>query len=180
MKKQKGFAVVEGLLILVIVVLVAGIGWYVWNSKNQTDKILSSTNNNSVTKSPKKVTATITKTPANTPNKTTNSTLSLYPPDSSTPAAGACALTSDSEVLITANPDLPDPRCVKVAAQQTLTVKNASEQTTEVTFANYKFTLAPGSSHTITTSFGSYLQTGVHILRFGSLYAGSGAEIWLQ
>ena len=38
MKNTKGFTLIEGLLILVIAGLLAGTGWYVWNSKNSTDK----------------------------------------------------------------------------------------------------------------------------------------------
>ena len=37
-KNQKGFSLVEGLLILVIVGLVGFVGWYVWQSKNKTIK----------------------------------------------------------------------------------------------------------------------------------------------
>lgn len=52
-KNQKGFAVVEGLLILAIIALIAGTGWYVWNSKNQTDKTLESAGNRTLTKDSK-------------------------------------------------------------------------------------------------------------------------------
>lgn len=41
MKNQKGFALLEGLLILVIVGILAGTGWYVINSKRKTDESLS-------------------------------------------------------------------------------------------------------------------------------------------
>jgi hypothetical protein len=40
-KTQKGFAVLEGLLLLVVVGMIAGSGWYAFHSKHQTDKILS-------------------------------------------------------------------------------------------------------------------------------------------
>lgn len=46
-KDQRGFSVVEGFLVLVIIGLVAFIGWYVWHSKNATDKTLSSANKSS-------------------------------------------------------------------------------------------------------------------------------------
>lgn len=36
---QKGFTVVEGILILVIVTLISGIGWYVWNNKNSNNNL---------------------------------------------------------------------------------------------------------------------------------------------
>jgi hypothetical protein len=38
---QKGFAALEGFLILVIITVVGGIGWYAIHTKHQTDKILS-------------------------------------------------------------------------------------------------------------------------------------------
>jgi hypothetical protein len=44
---QKGFAALEGLLILVIIVIIAGTGWYVWHSKSQADKNLNAAVNSS-------------------------------------------------------------------------------------------------------------------------------------
>lgn len=41
---QKGFSVIEGLLILVIVGLIGGIGWYVWQSNKSTGKNQSASN----------------------------------------------------------------------------------------------------------------------------------------
>src|SRR6185503_5287247 len=41
MKTQKGFAALESLLILAIIAVIGGIGWYAYNSKSKTDKILS-------------------------------------------------------------------------------------------------------------------------------------------
>ena len=38
---QKGFSAIEGLLILVIVGLIGGVGWYVWQSKKNADKSLT-------------------------------------------------------------------------------------------------------------------------------------------
>lgn len=40
-KNQRGFAILEGFLILIIIVVVAGVGWYTIHTKHQTDKILS-------------------------------------------------------------------------------------------------------------------------------------------
>jgi hypothetical protein len=39
---QNGFTVIEGLLILVIVGIIGGTGWYVWHSQKQVDKTLGS------------------------------------------------------------------------------------------------------------------------------------------
>jgi hypothetical protein len=54
-KNQEGFSVVEGLLIVVIVGMLGGVGWYVWHSQQQVDKTYSQTSNSSV--APKKVSA---------------------------------------------------------------------------------------------------------------------------
>jgi hypothetical protein len=43
MKKQQGFAVLGALLIIVIIAAIVGTGWYVWNSKQETDSALNST-----------------------------------------------------------------------------------------------------------------------------------------
>ena len=40
MKNQKGFAAVESLLIVVIIVLIAGVGYYVWNAQKQANATL--------------------------------------------------------------------------------------------------------------------------------------------
>ena len=39
-KNQKGFSLIEGLLILVIVGLLGGVGWYVWQSSEKTKQSL--------------------------------------------------------------------------------------------------------------------------------------------
>jgi hypothetical protein len=46
-KTQKGFALVEGLLISLIIAIIAGTGYYVWHSKNQTDESLANTSDSS-------------------------------------------------------------------------------------------------------------------------------------
>jgi Tfp pilus assembly protein PilX len=46
-KNQKGFSVVEGLLILVIVGILGGTGWYVWNSNKKTNDLLNSVDKSS-------------------------------------------------------------------------------------------------------------------------------------
>ncbi|HEX5448015.1 MAG TPA: hypothetical protein VFW90_02325 [Candidatus Saccharimonadales bacterium] len=43
LKISGGFAALEGLLILVIIAIIGGTGWYVWHSKNQTNKSLTET-----------------------------------------------------------------------------------------------------------------------------------------
>jgi uncharacterized protein (UPF0333 family) len=50
MKKQpktKGFSTIEGLLILVIVLILGGVGWYVWHSTKSTNDVLNSVDKSS-------------------------------------------------------------------------------------------------------------------------------------
>jgi hypothetical protein len=58
-KTQNGFAVIESLLILVIVAIIGGTGWFVWHSKQQTDKTLSETGNSQAVNPSKKTPATV-------------------------------------------------------------------------------------------------------------------------
>ncbi|HEX5448017.1 MAG TPA: hypothetical protein VFW90_02335 [Candidatus Saccharimonadales bacterium] len=53
-KTQKGFAALEGLLILIIIAIIGGTGWYVWHSKNQTDNTLDRAASQETTASNKK------------------------------------------------------------------------------------------------------------------------------
>ncbi len=39
--KQNGFAVVESILIILIIAMITGIGWYVWRSKQKTEQTLN-------------------------------------------------------------------------------------------------------------------------------------------
>ncbi|HET9850615.1 MAG TPA: hypothetical protein VFP35_03265 [Candidatus Saccharimonadales bacterium] len=62
MKRQSGFAALEALLILIIIAIIGGTGYYVWHSKNQTDKILNSTTNTSSSRTATK--STVAEPPA--------------------------------------------------------------------------------------------------------------------
>jgi len=67
-KNQRGFAVVETTLIVVIVAIIAIAAWFVWQSQKNTDKTLNSANNSLPTKvtSTPTPTTTATVTPAPT------------------------------------------------------------------------------------------------------------------
>jgi type II secretory pathway component PulJ len=40
-ENPKGFSAIEALLILVIVAIIGGTGWYIWHSRSNTDKTLT-------------------------------------------------------------------------------------------------------------------------------------------
>jgi hypothetical protein len=47
-RNQNGFSATEALLIVIIVGMLGGVGWYVWHSQKQVDKTYSQTANSSV------------------------------------------------------------------------------------------------------------------------------------
>jgi hypothetical protein len=87
---QKGFAALESLLILVIIGLIGGVGWYVVHTKHQTDKILSQADKISQS-APQKTTST------------TESKLSTY-----TSKLGGFTLKYPSDWLISGGVPLQD------------------------------------------------------------------------
>ncbi len=44
---NEGFGALEGILIVVIVAAVIFVGWYIWNARNNTNKVLSTVNSSS-------------------------------------------------------------------------------------------------------------------------------------
>ena len=66
LRNQKGFTTVEGLLILVIVAIIGGTGYYVYHSQKQTDKTLDSAANTSQSAVNQKTTAAKTTQAAST------------------------------------------------------------------------------------------------------------------
>ncbi|HET7827364.1 MAG TPA: hypothetical protein VFK97_00670 [Candidatus Saccharimonadales bacterium] len=63
MKKfsQKGFSTIETVLVLVIIAIIAGVVWYVFHTKNNTNSIYGNAANTSMTVPAKKSTASTTK-----------------------------------------------------------------------------------------------------------------------
>lgn len=110
----------------------------------------------------------------------------LVPPDTLFPAAGACGQAIGADAVIDTNPDIPQPRCLVVRADQHLEVRNTSNrfgqpgQPITLTWPPYSSrTLAAGASTVYGATFSSYLALGVHDVRI-SLYPGGGAEVWLR
>jgi Tfp pilus assembly protein PilE len=178
--KEQGFTVVEGVLLTVIVAMIAGVGYYVYNSQKQIDKTYLQTANSSVAPSAKKPTTKIaTSTPVGKPSPVAGG-ITKAPADSLTPASGVCYPASSSPVSITINPDVADPRCVKVTSAQTLSVTNSTKQEITVSIGGKSLTLSAGATQSISDSFGSYLESGVHNVHASNYGGGSGPEIWLQ
>lgn len=98
--KQNGFAVLESLLILVIIAIIGGTGYYVWRSKNQTNKTLdnaSSASQSSTTGSQSQKKAT--PQPSATKLSLDGGNVSFNNPNawSSTQSTGKCAISVDSK-----------------------------------------------------------------------------------
>jgi predicted small lipoprotein YifL len=101
----------------------------------------------------------------------------LATPYSQEPAAGICGSFEDEVVVITINPDIPDPRCVIIAPDQILKVVNNRQETLQVSIANMEATIEPGSEHTFNVPFGQYLAPGVHLIEVKPC---CGASLWLK
>lgn len=100
------------------------------------------------------------------------------PPDGDSPAAGTCGQTAGAVAEVTLNPDVPSPRCVQVRPDQSLRVRNATDQPVDVSFGGTSATVAAGAAQAFPRPFGEYLAPGVHRVST-SLYGGSGPEIYL-
>lgn len=115
---------------------------------------------------------------ASIPTETITQAISLLAtPYSQQPAAGICANFEGQVVTVTLNPDIPDPRCAKVTADQTLTVINNTQNALQIAIGRFTFNLAAGEKTTIDTPFGEYLALGVHQLQVSPC---CGAELWLE
>lgn len=106
----------------------------------------------------------------------TTQPLPLATPYAQEPAAGICASFEGEMVTISINPDIPDPRCSKVRADQKLTVINQTQNTLQVSIGSFNVSLEPGAKTIIDTPFGDYLAPGVHQLQVSPC---CGAELWL-
>ncbi len=116
--------------------------------------------------------------PLSIPTETTTQATSLLAtPYSQQPAAGICASFEGQVVTVTLNQDIPDPRCAKVTADQTLTVINNTQSSLQIAIGRFTSSLAPGENKTIDTPFGEYLALGVHQLQVSPC---CGAELWLE
>jgi hypothetical protein len=107
----------------------------------------------------------------------TATTQPLATPYAQEPASGICAEFEGSLVSVSLRPDVPDPRCVRVRADQHLSIKNDTDQYLQVSIGGFQAELAPGQEIAFETPFGEYLAPGVHQLTTSATPGGS--EIWL-
>jgi hypothetical protein len=80
-------------------------------------------------------------------------------------------------IVVTLNPDIPDPRCTKVRSDQKLTVINHTQNTLQISIGRFTASLEPGKESIIDTPFGEYLAPGVHQLQVSPC---CGPELWLE
>jgi hypothetical protein len=111
------------------------------------------------------------------PSSPTDPPVSLATPVASQPAAGICGEAQGTVVTMTIYPDIPDPRCVVVRADQQLRVVNRREETLEISLGQLTATLEPGAEYTFELPFGRLLLPGVHVLGVSPC---CGGEIWLK
>jgi hypothetical protein len=111
------------------------------------------------------------------PPAATEKSLPLATPYAQEPAAGICASPAGEMVTVSIYPDIPDPRCSQVRADQVLTVINQTQNTLEITLGRFTENLEPGAQISIDTPFGEYLAPGVHQLQVSPC---CGAELWLE
>jgi hypothetical protein len=114
------------------------------------------------------------------PTPTIGNTAQPYPlatPYAQGPTAGICASPEGDMVVVTINPDVPDPRCTKVRPDQKLTVLNKTQDMLEVSIGRFTASLEPGAETIIDTPFGEYLAPGVHLLQVTPYFS---AELWLE
>ncbi|MGA2910538.1 MAG: hypothetical protein ABSE04_01915 [Candidatus Microgenomates bacterium] len=104
---------------------------------------------------------------------------SLIPADSQAPAASSCNSVQGDVISVTLNPDVPNPRCVIISANQKLTLVNGTSQLISLDYDSYVSKISPGSNYTFPVVASLFLAPGVHVIKT-SLYSGSGPEVWLQ
>lgn len=88
--------------------------------------------------------------------------LPLATPIAHSPAAGICARFEGPTVTTTIHPDIPDPRCAFILAEQVLEVVNNRGETLQVKIGHLQAQLDPGQRHKFELPFGEYLAPGVH------------------
>ena len=85
-------------------------------------------------------------------------------PAAQSPAAGICGYLDGDIVTITIYPDIPDPRCVEVRAEQKLRVINRRAELLHVAIGTFEADIPPDGEHIFDLPVGEYLLPGVHVI----------------
>jgi hypothetical protein len=110
--------------------------------------------------------------------ESTATMLALITPISEYPAAGICAGPAEGEITdVVIYPDIPDPRCLRISANQTLQVTNQTDRRLEIDLGPFHANIQPGETYLFLTPFGEFLSPGVHSL-LASPYGGP--QLWLE
>ena len=109
----------------------------------------------------------------------------LTPTVSDSPAAGVCQEASgrwvSAQITSITSKDsdgVPMPRCVQVTKRQRLKTINRAGGAIRVTLGPFTIRIRPGAEGIFNKPFGSYLATGVHVVRVSDGHAGP--ALWLQ
>lgn len=127
-----------------------------------------------------KNTPTTVETLAAPPTGQAGASTTLIPADAAAPAAGACATAEGGFADIKLNPDMPEPRCMIVAATDQLRIENATESDVDIDTGFSQVTLAPHETSIVGGGVAQYWEPGVHVIKTGRLYDGNGPEVWLK
>jgi len=101
----------------------------------------------------------------------------LATPYAEIPVAGICAGPEEGEIVsVEIWPDIPSPRCIKLAPEQKLLVLNRTELVIHIRLGTYRADIQPGDDYLFERTVGSYLGPGVHQLLVEPF---SGPELWL-
>jgi hypothetical protein len=103
----------------------------------------------------------------------------LRPPDADAPAAPICAFQPGDRVAFEILEGIPNPRCARALASQTIALSNATAERIGFDLGGGPVAVEAGTSWTFDNPVGEWLAPGVHRIAM-AFYAGSGPELWVQ
>ncbi len=101
----------------------------------------------------------------------------LFAATSDTPAAGICALVTETVYIMTVSPDMPSPRCLQVPLGALIGFNNQTGAPLTARLGGYEFLLPENEEVVLNVPVGTYLAPGVHQLQLDG--NGSAPEIWV-
>lgn len=129
--------------------------------------------------SPSSLPAPVSTTSPSAPTSLTAPSTGRDPSESPTPAAGICGLATEPLTTVRFPPDLvSQPRCLVIHHDQRLAVANDTDAPITITLGtHYRASIGPHQTHPFAEPVGTYLDPGVHTLRFTP---SSAADIWVD